>query len=84
MFISTDDLDWQSELEYANRAFAAMVGGQRYKNITREEVKLLQQSQSAHEAAPVKMNAGIPGAVTMTKDKAPPLWRGTHLAERVT
>jgi hypothetical protein len=41
MFISTEDLEWQSELDYANRAFAAMVGGQRYENITRAEAKRL-------------------------------------------
>ncbi len=43
MFISTEDLEWQSELDHANRAFAAMVGGQRYENITREEAKRLCQ-----------------------------------------
>ncbi len=41
MLISTEELDWQSELDHANRAFAAMVGGQRYENITREEAKRL-------------------------------------------
>ena len=39
MFIPTDELDWQSELRHADRAFAAMLGGQLYENITREEVK---------------------------------------------
>ncbi len=43
MFISTEDLEWRSEIDYANRAFAAMVGGQRYENITREEAKRLCQ-----------------------------------------
>ena len=43
MFISTEDLEWQSELDHANRAFAAMIGGQRYENITREEAKRLCQ-----------------------------------------
>ncbi len=33
MLISTDELEWQSEIDYANRAFAAMIGGQRYENI---------------------------------------------------
>ena len=45
MFISTEDLEWQSELDHANRAFAAMIGGQRYENITREEAKRLRQPQ---------------------------------------
>ncbi len=52
MFISTEDLEWQSELDHANRAFAAMVGGQRYQNITREEAKRLRQPQPAHEEKP--------------------------------
>ena len=43
MFISTEDLEWQSELDHANRAFAAMIGGQQYENITREEAKRLRQ-----------------------------------------
>jgi hypothetical protein len=43
MLISTEELEWQSELDYANRAFAAMVGGQRYENITREEATRLRQ-----------------------------------------
>ena len=34
-----------SELNYADRAFAAMIGGQRFKNITREEAKRLRQPQ---------------------------------------
>ncbi len=37
MLISTEGLEWRSELDHANRAFAAMIGGQRYENITREE-----------------------------------------------
>jgi len=41
MLISTEELDLQSELDHANRAFAAMVGGQRYENITREEAERL-------------------------------------------
>ena len=41
MLISTEELERQSELNHANRAFAAMVGGQRYENITREEAKRL-------------------------------------------
>jgi hypothetical protein len=45
MLISTDELNWQSELIHANRAFAAMIGGQRYENITREEAKRLTGQQ---------------------------------------
>jgi hypothetical protein len=45
MLISTEELEWQSELDYANRAFAAMVGGQRYENITPEEAKRLTGQQ---------------------------------------
>ena len=45
MLKSTDELNWQSELNHANRAFAAMVGGQRYENITREEAKRLTGQQ---------------------------------------
>ena len=41
MVISTEHLEWQSELDYANRAFAAMIGGQQYGDITREEAKRL-------------------------------------------
>ncbi len=43
MFISTEDLEWQAELDHANRAFAAMIGGQQYENITRDEAKRLRQ-----------------------------------------
>ena len=53
MLISTDELDWQAELGHANRAFAAMIGGQLYENITREESKRLRQPQSAYKAAPI-------------------------------
>ena len=52
MLISTEELDWQSELDRANRAFAAMVGGQRYENITREEAKRLCPPQQAHKENP--------------------------------
>ena len=52
MLISTENLDWQSELDHANRAFAAMVGGQRYENITREEAKRLYPPQPGHKAGP--------------------------------
>ncbi len=43
MLVSTENLEWQSAIDYANRAFAAMIGGQRYENITREEAKRLRQ-----------------------------------------
>jgi len=72
MFISTEDLEWQSELDHANRAFAAMVGGQRYENITREEAKRLRQPQPAHEAVPVEKNVGLPGNSYYGQRKAPP------------
>ncbi len=52
MLISTEELDWQSELDHANRAFAATVGGQRYENITREEAKRLCPPQPGHNAGP--------------------------------
>ncbi len=52
MLISTDELDLQSELDHANRAFASMVGGQRYENITREEAKRLRQLQPGREEKP--------------------------------
>ena len=47
MLIFTDELKWQSELDHGNRAFAAMVGGQRYENITHEEAKCLCPPQLA-------------------------------------
>ncbi len=53
MLISTDEIDWQAELGHANRAFAAMIGGQLYENINREEARRLRQPQSAHKAAPI-------------------------------
>ncbi len=53
MPISTDELDWQSELNHANRAFAATIGGQRYENISREEARRLRQPQSDHKAIPI-------------------------------
>ncbi len=52
MLISTEELNWQSELDHANRAFAAMVGGQRYENITREEAKRLCPPQLANKENP--------------------------------
>jgi hypothetical protein len=59
MLISTEDLEWQSELDYANRAFAAMVGGQRYENITREEVKRLRQPTMQYPS-PGSVNEQLP------------------------
>jgi hypothetical protein len=50
MLISTEELEWRSELDHANRAFAATIGGQRYENITREEAKRLTDQQ--REAPP--------------------------------
>ncbi len=41
MLKSINELDWRSGLDHANSAFAVMVGGQRFENITREEAKLL-------------------------------------------
>jgi len=41
MLESTEYLEWQTELDYANRAFAAMMGGLQYCDITREEAKRL-------------------------------------------
>ncbi len=52
MLISTDELDWQSELDHANRAFAAIVGVQRYENITREEAKRLCPPHLVHNENP--------------------------------
>ncbi len=52
MLVSTENLEWRSELDYANRAFAAMIGGQRYENITREEAKRLCQPRPAHKKRP--------------------------------
>ena len=49
MLTSTDELEWQSELDHANRAFTAMVAGQRYENITPEEAKRLRQPQPTQE-----------------------------------
>jgi hypothetical protein len=45
MLVSAVELEWQSELDYANRAFAAMVGERQFENITREEVKRLRHRQ---------------------------------------
>ncbi len=52
MLVSTENLEWQSELDHANRAFAAMIGRQRYENITREEAKRLCQPRPAHKEKP--------------------------------
>ncbi len=41
MVVSTEYLEWQSELDCANRAFAAMIGGQQYDDITREDAERL-------------------------------------------
>ncbi len=57
MLISTENLDWRSELDHANRTFAAMVGGQRYENITREEAKRLRQLQTGRKEKPRRSRA---------------------------
>ena len=55
MLITTDELEWQAELGHANRAFAAMIGGQLYENITHEEVTRLRQ---------ITKQCPLPGSVT--------------------
>ena len=52
------DVDWRSKLDDANRAFAAMVGEQRYENITREEAKRLCPPEPGHEVNPRRSEAG--------------------------
>ncbi len=69
MLKSTDELDWQSELDYANRVFAELVGEQRYADITREEAKRFRQSQPAQEAVSVEKSVGILGTATADKEK---------------
>jgi len=64
MPLSTDELDWQAELGHANRAFSAMIGGQLYENITREEANCLRQLQLAHKAVPIG-HVLAPGTTTM-------------------
>ena len=69
MLISTEDLDWRSELDHANRAFAAMVGEQRYENITREEAERLCPPDPVREAVSVEKNAGLVGSATKTNEQ---------------
>jgi hypothetical protein len=57
MLISSEDIDWRSELEHANRAFAAMIGGQLFENITREEAKSLGKSPLKHRDASQPLGA---------------------------
>ncbi len=78
MLISTEGLDWQSELDHENRAFAAMVGGQRYENITREEAKRLCPPEPFREAVFVEKNAGLVGTATKAKER--PTVAAGHLA----
>ncbi len=52
MVMSAEELEWQSELGHANRAFTALVAGQRYENITREEAKRIRQAQPAQDEKP--------------------------------
>ncbi len=54
MLKSINELDWRSGLDHANSAFAAMVGGQRYENITREEAKLLASPNQPTKRAPLE------------------------------
>ncbi len=67
MLISTEDLDWRSELDHANRAFAAVVGEQRYENITREEAKRICPPEPVREAVSVEKIAGLLGTATKAK-----------------
>ena len=69
MLKSTDELDWQSELDYAIRAFAGLIGEQKYTDITREEAKRIRQSQPAQEAVSVEKSVGILGTATADKEK---------------
>ncbi len=81
MLISTEKLDWQSELDHANRAFAAMVGKRRYENITREEAERLCPPEPVREAVSVEKIAGLLGTATKA-NISPPLRRGTWFDER--
>ncbi len=51
MLVTSDVLDWRSELDHANRAFAALIGEHLFENITREEAKRLGQSALKHRDA---------------------------------
>ncbi len=79
MLISTEDLDWRSGLDHANRAFAAMVGGQRYENITREEAKRLCPPQLVHNEKPRRSRAlfaarGLYHDILGLRDRLAPLF----------
>ena len=78
MLILTEDLDWRSGLDHANRAFAAILGGQRYENITREEAKRICPPEPVREAVSVEKNAGL--LETATKAKEQPAVAAGHLA----
>ncbi len=78
MLISTEDLDWRSGLDHANRAFAAMLGGQRYENITREESKRISPPEPVREAVSVEKITDLLG--TATKAKEQPAVATGHLA----
>ncbi len=86
MLISTEDLDWRSGLDHANRAFATMVGEQRYENITREEAKRLCPPEPVREAVSVEKNAGLLETATKAKERptvvAGQRLCGKRLAER--
>jgi hypothetical protein len=74
MFISTEDLEWQSELDHANRAFAAMIGGQRYENITREEAKRLVNPKASGD--PGGRRGGLDGASLLCHMVSGTRWTG--------
>ena len=67
MLILTEDLDWRSGLDHANRAFAAILGGQRYENITREEAKRICPPEPVREAVSVEKIADLLGTATKAK-----------------
>ncbi len=54
MLKSINELDWRTGLDHANSAFAAMVGGQRYENITREEAKRLANPNQPTKRVPLE------------------------------
>ncbi len=65
MMNSTDYLEWQSELNHANRAFAAMMGGQQYGDITREEAERLAGRQGT-SPVPGRGAGTPPGKASLT------------------
>ena len=65
MFRSIKEPEQEPDLGGANRLFALAIDGQRFEDITPEEVKRLRQPQPAREAVSVEKNAGLPGTATM-------------------